>query len=191
MYPYRQVHREFLADAKGIRFKPGMGGQRIAEDGTILIGDRAGPDCSIQFLGHEMSHFVEIDDARMGVRGWGLHFPEVVVYGQLCCEPVTLKMTERELRVLAYQANLLEYLGAPETEKELVRSLTFMPDFCLVPLEDGGPAWVDGKFRIPYKKMDPSRLRWLAAQVRKLRSEYTLERFRAEWDRKLKVLAAR
>src|SRR5271155_2850520 len=80
-------------------------GMRVI-DGCLSLGCRTGPVRTSFGLLHEMSHFVEIDDARMLTEGWGLRLPEVYVPGQyarMCAVPVTKQATERELRVSAYQ----------------------------------------------------------------------------------------
>jgi hypothetical protein len=138
-----------------------------------------------------MSHFVEIDDGRMTQYGWGLVAPKVWVYNRFCCEPVTKKMTERELRVIAYQVNVLESLGLPDRPIYSVRSLVFMPDFTHIPLEDGRSAYGDDAptwEEMDSRAKDESRIRWMVNRVGQLRAEYTLERFDREWDRKVEVL---
>ncbi len=176
---------EFFTKNGPVRYEASLEGQDV-RDGVVYLGDRAGPGRSQSDLAHEMSHFVEIDDARMLIRGWGLIFPRVEVCGQLCDEPVTLKMTERELRVIAYQANLLSAAGAEVNLLKLVRPLVFVPDFHLVPMEDGRPGHLAKD--VAYEDREPSRLRWLRNRVLELRTVHTMERFRHEWNRKVTLL---
>jgi hypothetical protein len=178
--------RTFFSKDGPVRYESNLEGQDV-RDGVLYLGDRAGPGRSQSDLAHEMSHFVEIDDDRMLVRGWGLVFPQVEICGQLCDEPKTLKMTERELRVMAYQANLLTAAGAQVSTSKLVKALVFVPDFHLVPMEDGRPGHLAKD--VPYQDREPSRLRWLKNRVEELRVVHTLERFRHEWNRKVRLLA--
>lgn len=123
---------------------------------------------------------------------WGLTMPTIVICGTVCNEPNTRAMTERELRVTAYQMNLLESLGAPTKAPRLVSALRFMSDFIHVPLEDGRPAFGDGSptgAEVNYREKDESRVRWLVKRVTELRAEYTIERFDREWSRKIALLA--
>lgn len=115
----RRIEHEFFLDA-AIALHWEQEGQTIT-NGRIQIGGCAGPWCTAS----------------------SLHFPERFIYDRMCIEPLTLRMTERELRVMAFQANVLEHLRVPSTASELVESLRFMPDFTYVPLEDGTTAWGD------------------------------------------------
>jgi hypothetical protein len=186
--PLQRLKAEFLSKTKAVRYVPGLQAQRIGPDGTILIGNRVGSLTRDTDLVHEMCHLVEIDDARMRLHGWGLHYPTVVVAGQVCQEPTTMKMVARELRVIAYQANILAYIGATVSVRHLVSSMKFMPDFFYVPLEDGRNKW-EAK-DIAYRDKDASQLRWCKNRVETLRAEFTTDRFLSEWNRKIALLEA-
>lgn len=187
------LKKRYLSHTDRVRFQHGLEGQRIDRDGTILVGNRAGPKNHVSNLAHELSHFVEIDDARMGVYGWGLKVPEIWVYDRMCCEPRTMKMVERELRVIAFQTNLLESLGSPKQVQSFTRSLVYMPDFIHVPLDDGRSAYGEDApsfEEMGPRKKDESRIRWLTRRVIEMLPEYTLERFDSEWARKINLLSA-
>lgn len=86
-------------------------GQKV-DGGIITLGCRAGPGINVSNLLHEMSHFVEIDDARIGQPGWGLR------YGKYCYIPGcgwyeqhTGKSIRREMRVGVFQYHLGAELG--------------------------------------------------------------------------------
>lgn len=152
-------------------------------DGVLYLGALAGPQRSIVNLCHEMSHFVEIDDRRCCRSGWALKLPEIEVCGQLCIEPVTHQSVDREIRVAAFQHNLLMHIGVPRTPETLVRSFSFLPAWCYVP-------------KLVKRKTDTydtPRFRWCAAECRKLivLHEYSVEAFRVEWWRKNAVLKRR
>lgn len=190
MTPLARLKSEFFDHTKAIRYKPGLEGQRV-EDGVIWIGGRSGPrrhDTSS--LCHEMAHFVEIDDERMNLPMWGLRVPEIWVFDRMCVEPQTHQITDREIRVAAYQKNFQDYLGIRESVENITESFKYLPDAMLIPLEDGRPAYNnDGTRNIEkYEDVDPSRHRWIVNQVNSLRSVYTLERFLHEWHRKIRLL---
>ncbi len=183
-----RVFEEFFADA-AVRVDWKSPAQRIDEAGRVVLGPWAGPEATISNLVHEMSHFVEIDEPRMTEFGWGLTVPEIYVAGRLCLEPTTCQATERELRVIAYQANVLEYLGFPRSTRDLVNALDWMPDWCFVPIEDGSSAFGDDRtHKLSYPDIEKSQKRWCAKQVEALRSTFTLERFIAEWKRRNELL---
>ena len=179
-----QIENHFFNGDRCIGIKRGLEGQTLTETGKVLIGDRAGPSLEISNLVHEMCHFVEIDDVRMKMRGWGLRVPEIWVFDRMCVEPRTMQMTERELRVAAYQANVLKYLGYSDDTGEITSSFKYLPDILFVPMEDGRSAWGIGSEDLGYDKKTESQLRWLANRAQELRSEYTLDRFMNEWERK-------
>ena len=190
MTPLALLKKRYLSHTNRVRYRPGLTGQVIGKDGVIFVGNRAG-SLHVSNLAHELSHFVEIDDARMKFYGWGLRVPEVWVYDRMCCEPTTMKMVERELRVIAFQLNLLESLGAPMQARSFVSSLRYMPDFTYVPLEDGRSAYGDdAPDEMDSRAKDESRIRWMIRRAEELRSEHTMERFNSEWTRKINLLSA-
>lgn len=193
MTPLALLKKRYLSHTDRLRYKPGLEGQFVDRDGVIYVGNRAGPTRDLSNLAHELSHFVEVDDTRVGFYGWGLKAPEKWILGHRCCEPITMQMTERELRVIAYQVNLLESLGSPSRPRTFVRSLIYMADFIYVPLEDGRSAYGDDAptfEEMGPREKDESRIRWMTRRVEAMRSEYTLERFDSEWTRKLNLLSA-
>lgn len=149
------------------------------ENGKLQLGCRAGPVEDVYNLLHEMCHFVEIDDARMLCRNWGLRLPEQYIpgrYGRMAQIPVTIAAIERELRVIAFQWNLTAFLEAPrQTAYTMVAPMKFMPDFVYVP---GG-----------YDRLDRKRLRWCKNRMIELSRVNTIDRFMAEWERKNRLLS--
>lgn len=183
-----RVYDEFFANA-AVRVDWTSAAQRIDEAGNVVLGPWAGPEALISNLVHEMSHFVEIDEGRMTEFGWGLHVPEIHIAGRLCLEPQTRQATERELRVIAFQVNVLEYLGFPRSVRDLVEPLDWMPDWVFVPIEDGSSAFgEDRSHKLSYREITKSQKRWCAKEVERLRPTFTAERFIAEWKRRNELL---
>lgn len=168
----RQVEREFF---HGASVELVWDTTQRVEEGKLQLGGRAGPTVHISNLCHEMAHLVEIDDARCGQPGWGLQLPKVFIYDRMCLNPETNQATRREVRVAAYQLNLMRHLGLRATPAGLVRAYTFLPDWCFVPGRD-----------------DKARLQWCANQVLKLslKPKYGIVRFKREWWRKQRLLAS-
>jgi len=192
MTPLALLKKRYLSHTDRLRYQPNLEGQRIANDGTIYIGNRAGPSKALSHLVHELCHFVEVEDHRIASPHWGLKTPQVWICDRWCCEPHTRQMTERELRVISYQLNVLEALGAPSRAIHFVSALEYLADFIHVPLEDGRPAYGEGApeaDKLDYKDRITSRIRWMAKRAEALRSEFTLERFDREWARKIDLLS--
>lgn len=202
-----KLKKEFLSKTKKICFVHGLTGmapkhttsymskraykeQENHPEAVVFVGDRAGPENHVTNLCHELAHFVEIEDYRMTRYNWGLTVPSVYIVDRLCVEPRTTQITEREIRVAAYQYNLLNYIGCKRTIKNLVSSYQYLPDFMLVPLEDGTmPYGEEGKItKLPYEKIDKSRLKWIENRTRDILKDYSVDRFISEWERKIKIL---
>lgn len=173
-----------------IRYQEDIEGQRIAEDGTILLGRRAGSNKDLCNVVHEMGHFVEIDEARMAVWGWGLTLREVVVCGQLCIEPETNQATLREMRVIAFQANVCESFKVPFNLRDQAKSLRWLPDTTWVPLENGEAPYGEGHAKRNWcrDKIEASQLKWVLNGIASMRKTYTTELFLSEWHRRIALL---
>jgi hypothetical protein len=191
-----RIEEEFFPNST-LKLDWNVEGQKI-RDGRVFVGAKAGPSIHESHACHEMAHFVEIDDARCGLYGWGLKVREVWVFDRMCVEPETHQMIDRELRVIAYQVNLLDHVeakadaldrsqlfddavsagGAPAAVA-LVTSLRFMADWCMLPRR--------GRDQ---HSNDVSRVVWCARRVERLRRQkkYGIESFRREWKRKNEVL---
>lgn len=183
-----RVYDEFFAGA-AVRVDWTRQAQSIDGEATVVLGPWAGPEASIANLVHEMSHFVEIDEGRMTEFGWGLRVPEIHIAGRVCLEPQTRQATERELRVIAFQANVLTYLGFPRSTHDLVAALDWMPDFVFVPIEDGSSAFGESRtHKLSYEAIQKSQKRWCAKEVERLRPTFTTERFLSEWKRRNELL---
>ncbi len=178
-----------------VKYKSGMEGQCVSNDGTIFIGNRAGPitwppSFNVSNLVHEMSHLVEINDERMRCYGWGLKLPEVWVYDRMCVEPTTHQITDRELRVMAYQANVLQYISASYSVRNLVGPLEYLADTTFVPMEDGSAPYGENRNReLNGSETKASQMKWRINEVNRYRKEYTLDRFVSEWRRKMNWLS--
>lgn len=157
--------------------------QGITDDGRLYVGGRAGPSVELSNLCHEMAHFVEIDDARCAVRGWGLRLPEVWIYDRMCIEPTTYQATERECRVAALQHSLLGYIGHPLSPRRLVSAFHYLPDWFMVPCRPHVR-------RTSLKTTDKERLKWCEDRVTSLiaKPEYQIDYFMHEWNRKCQLL---
>jgi hypothetical protein len=142
---------------------------------AMVFGCRAGPWDNVKHenLSHEMAHFVEIDEPRCGMYGWGLRVPKVVILGQEYEEPHTNQATIRECRTVAIQANLMHGMGRKFDEADFARSLQFMPDWCYVP---------DGK-RKDYQKSKEYQHNWCVRKIRTYmkKPEYSFEAFQQVW----------
>jgi hypothetical protein len=202
-----KILNEFFGPETAVKAVWDIEGQVIAGDwpqlknklegfslGSVVIGAKAGPEIHEINILHEMSHFVEIDEDRMGNNGWGLKVPSKWVYDRMCVEPTTLQITQREIRVMAYQSHLVEYVGADSNEFYYsVAALRFLPDYYMVPLEDGTMPYSENgrETELSLSEVEESRLNWIHARIQEQRSIFTLDRFMEEWKRRNKILLER
>jgi hypothetical protein len=192
LFTLNKIVQELGLDSGPIQVKRTIGGQRIDTDGTILIGSVSGPvkDCP-DALCHELGHFVEVEEGRLGIYGWGLSLREIYVMGQRCVDVHTRQVTERELRVHAYQAHLHEYFKVKETIESCVESLRWLPDHMNIPLEDGSMPFADGSPNYRLKDIERSRYRWKMNRLEELKETYTLDRFFSEFKKRKEILNLR
>lgn len=109
--------------------------------GRLWLGMCAGTkEPKLSNLLHEMAHFIEIDDRRCGMYGWGLKLPRIVGtsrYGINYDSFKTDQHIRREIRVCAVQLNLAQHFAISDKElglEYLANTLTLLPDthtFCL------------------------------------------------------------
>jgi hypothetical protein len=137
-------------------------GLEMGQEGyrNLVLGGRAGPYSGLSNLLHEVSHFVEIDDARCTKNNFGFR------YGKwIACpisarggwyQPSTNQAIMREIRTFVIQYRLMDYLEVElihlsfqnyedvtgyvsvdfqlTTLRKLLTVLQYMPDFgCLIP----------------------------------------------------------
>lgn len=106
-------------------------------DGLLRLGCTAGPNASLENAFHELSHFIEIDQARMCSKDWGLRHgkwePNPFITHWNSPKGWHLKTTDkhvqRELRVWTMQYVLMTSRNLVVSPKELVSSATYLPDF--------------------------------------------------------------
>lgn len=169
-------------------------GQQV-EDGFLTLGCRAGPGISVKNLLHEMSHFTEIDDARVMSPGWGLRVGKMHhMFGKTWFECGTGECIRRELRVGAFQynfgADLGYYLDKDSFVAEYVQVMRFMPFDALCSLASEEDCYKptssnpDGRV-VDYETACEKVLNHLLDS-----GNYSPDTFNAEWNRKLTKLVA-
>lgn len=126
----------------------------------LAFGGRAGPweNVNHENLAHEMAHFVEIDEPRCAMHGWGLRVPMLRTPWGKDQIPQTYQATLRECRTVAIQANLLHATGIAFEPEDFARSFDFLPDYYNVP---------KGNTK-DYKKVKEYRMRWCVQKIKKV-----------------------
>jgi hypothetical protein len=89
-------------------------GTRTDRDGVLVFGtgrgDRTDPDGALL---HEVAHFLEIDEARCFVYGFGLTMSKVIVNGEEYEDCLSFSPCAREIRVTAIQRVLHRHFRTP------------------------------------------------------------------------------
>lgn len=155
--------------------------QWLDERGKLVLGVWAGPRAKTDNLLHEMAHFVEIDQPRMGMCAWGLRLPKMHYMpgqygGHSWCEPKTMQISARELRVMALQHHLHLHLGIEPWREKVGALMKWFPD----------------RYNVPGYRQGAAN-RWVLAQYDRLikAPRYSLAAFREEWSRRNEVLRVR
>jgi hypothetical protein len=145
------------------------------KDDVSLVVDRA-----LWAVLHELSHFIEIDDARaLSQKDWGLKHGTVLgkcnYSGNTFQSHFTDTAIQRELRVLAIQFQLSQHLEVPvEIEKSVFLLKDFLStSFCYLPGNG-----------------ETEKIAWAIAKVKELiqQPEYSLSQLIAEINRKKELL---
>ena len=147
--------------------------QHVDQEGRLHFGVRTGPVMRVSTVLHEMGHFVEIDEERMNTPSWGFRYPNEQYIpgrygGSTFCEPRTMKITAREMRVMAYEESLRKHFGLNPARETIPDLVSYLPDWYNVP----------GRV-----KNEGSRERWVLAHFDRLvRSrKYSYASFVARW----------
>jgi hypothetical protein len=147
---------------------------------ALAIGCRAGPmdNISLENLSHECAHMVEIDERRSFCPSWGLKTRKVVCLGQEFDEPLTWQPTQRECRVIAYQANFMEAMGYAFDVRDFASALRWMPDWCNVPVDTSED---------DYSKTEEKRLNFVVAEILKYKADenYSFKTFETIWFKRV------
>ena len=189
---HKRVLAEFFQDSP-IQVSSDVEGMKVF-DNVLFLGMRAGPWRCLTNLIHEMSHLVEIDDARVLKHGWGFTTPQIYMPGRhsyMASAPVSIQPIRREVRVIALQWQIQNELGIHVNKRETLSALKFMPDWCNVP--SGLPG---GYFDLPWEEQakitvhtNEFRFAYLQAYMDECMSgKYNLSFFHTEWKRKNELL---
>ena len=146
---------------------------------TIYLSTYAGPQSHLSNLFHEMAHFVEIDQKRMTLAnsGWGFSYGKYWrILNSSGYECSTMASTLREMRVWAYQINLLKHFNIFTDIQDLTSAADFINSFMFVP-----------------GKNKEERHNWIETEVEKMSREvrYSFDAFSMEWERRCKILDKR
>ena len=146
----------------------------------MVLGAKTGPISHISNLLHEMSHFVEIDDKRCLIEGWGLKFPTIYIDGKIYDQSNTCQGSIREFRVIAIQMKIAEHIGrSSDWSKSTSSVVKFLNDSCYL-----------GKFfNLPERISHDTWAKIHCAQsyVKELASRYKIEDIWDEWQRKCEI----
>ena len=156
-----------VTDIEGLRY----------HDTYLEIGRRAGPDKDDSNAVHELAHFIEMEDNRIGKPLWGMRFNEgtyIPEYSAIVnVEFTTLKHMERECRVWAIQYILMNQLfNMPVSIKELASSSPYLPDVW----------WLIGD--------DKKITRHAVQLIRNYIEKYSLQGIKDKYQHKIKLLQA-
>ena len=156
-------------------------------DGRQTLGLKSGPSYDLDALLHEIGHFIEIDDARVCVSGWGLVYGTVLGEGPTMIQDFqTCQGTKREVRVCVIQSVLREYFGLDPDVSRTLNSLQYVGDYYHIdPTPDVEvPGWGNYHGNRFQRERIATVHSWYAEQ----RAEARLEPILEEFERKLSLL---
>jgi hypothetical protein len=171
-----------------VDFAWGIDKTRVVE-GRLMLGAWGhddNPASAIGFLAHEMAHLVEIDDRRATVDNFGLRYKRVMRLPPtrystgIYADPMTTQGVERECRVIAISMRILGAIGwsehaQHEDSERTIHALRILMDW----------------YNIPSRRNDEARREWCRKKVARALQQWSVERVRAEWWRKVVLVTKR
>lgn len=165
-----------------VRWDMNRQGSSLDDEGTLILGGRAGPEIHPLNLLHEMAHLIDIDDKRCTTRNWGLKVPEVEILGRFCPEPMTFQASERELQVVAIQFVLSKFVGVKMSLAQWATLVEYLPDYYMF----------KDFFRSPRSRFRGTTwTRMVTNHAADLVDRIDLDAVLSEWDRKCKLVEYR
>ena len=172
-----------------VRWEERVEGNRPQEI-SLVLGCRAGPSVETSNLLHEMAHFIEIDDDRCTLIGWGLRVPKIYIMGQVCDNTQTFQACAREIRTMAIQKVLHREFGVKFDDLYYAKLVY---------------DWVTGYFAIceeypelpnfgsemDYHEIQKIHYERIARDIRERAEKHTIESLRQEWNRKCSIVQER
>lgn len=174
---------------RSLDFDPNLQGARVVK-GRQTLGLRLGPvKRELDALFHEIGHFIEIDDARICVSGWGLVYGTEIDFGhRVVQEYQSCQGTQREVRVCVIQSLLQEHFGLDPDVTSTLNSLYLIGDDVFIEPTPGVevPGWKSRYGGAWEKERAATIHQWYAEQ----RAVARLEDYLNEFERKLDLLEA-
>jgi hypothetical protein len=172
-----------------VKIRERFEGQGITEGNCYLLGCRAGPETSVEYLLHEMAHLSERELPKVLERpyaSWGFSRGKYwEVYGQSGYEPQTDQSVMREARTWSFQLSLMRELGLEITAQELVESAVYLPAFCNFKFK-AVPSWKDKS----YRDSEQAAKEILAQKVEEETSIYSFNEWEKRWFERMNALKA-
>lgn len=158
-------------------------GRSRVVNGNLIFGAVTGEPDDIL---HEMAHMVEIDDARCLDPGWGLTLPPVEVCGRTYFEASTFSPCAREIRVFGIQRVLSEYLRVDFDEYSSAKLVIDFVDGAVY-IKSVYPEVIGWDSKAGLVVTQQSHYKRVAQAIVDESAKWTIERVRAEWDRKCAI----
>lgn len=176
------LYNEWFSHTK-LNFSPQVEGNCI-DDGRMVLGMRSGPVKDEDALLHEMGHFVEIDDARCTLPGWGLHVTTVCFPGHPpCLDPRTFQACEREIRVMGIQRVLAAHFNMDFDDFYHAKLIwDWVPGVFFMP---GLPSCRDES--VSRDDLYKARVERMMEMIVESSAQWTVDRIYAEWTRKCAI----
>lgn len=158
-------------------------------DSHIIFGCRMpdGPD--IEYLFHEMGHFVTIKDYNRLLKPYyGLSYPTIEVLGNEYPNASNWTDIKNEIRATCFQYSLMKHYNQPDTIDTWLKTFEQLDGFIFVPIKDATyddeQGWIDSNgiklsHDIILKGRRETILEFFDVESKKER--YTIENFNKEW----------
>lgn len=156
-------------------------------DGVLYLGientfPRPHPPKFSASLAHEMAHLIEIPATRC--LRWDLRIrSSVEVLGRMYFEPRTWQATQRECRVVAIEAAIVEWAGGSPLKtisRKAIALARWQPDYSLIPRLPSS----SGRSQSP----EQERAAFLRQEIKSLRNQYPIDLVMTLWRERVSLV---
>lgn len=170
-------------------------GYKVTSD-KVIFGTRLTYNADIEYLLHEMGHFVLFKDySRLLKSEYGLNYPQVEINGQMYDQALSWTDIKNEIRAVIFQYILAKKYSMLLDLDGWIKSLRLLDGFTFVPVDGAEQKedyiWYekDGK-EVPYNEHEKRKLitikNFFDEEIKKER--YNMKYFNTEWFNRVKFL---
>jgi hypothetical protein len=171
----------------------------IIIDNKVMFGTMMTYEPDVEYLLHEMGHFVLFKDYnRLLLNSYGLHYPQVEVNGEMYDIAFNWNDIKNEVRAVIFQYILAKKYNIDLDLDGWIRSLKLLDGFIHVPVDGAEKKelkWYDNdnNIEVPYNNYESRKIetikKFFQEEIKK--DKYNIEYFNTEWFKRVEFLESK